>query len=52
MVSIASAYSILIKGRDFHASRKEESKKEGYNFSVVHEISLKWLHIFHMFLVS
>ena len=52
MVSSATAYSIFMKVQDLHASKSEECEKEGTNFSFPVNLSLKWLDISHMFLVS
>ena len=49
MVSSATAYLIFIKVQDLHASKNEESKKEGTNFSSFHElISEMAIHIPHV----
>ena len=38
MGNSATAYSIFIKVQDLRASKNEESKKEGTNFSSFHEL--------------
>ena len=49
MGNSATAYSIFIKVQDLRASKKEESKKEGTNFSSFHElISEMAIHISHV----
>ena len=52
MVSSATAYSIIMKVQDLHASKGEECEKEGTNFSSSVNLSQKRLDIFHMLLVS
>ena len=49
MGNSATAYSIFIKVQDLRASKNEESKKEGTNFSSFHELISEMAH---MFLVS
>ena len=52
MGNSATAYSVIVKVQDLHASKSEGCEKEGTNFSSSVNLSQKWLDIFHMFLVS
>ena len=52
MGNSATAYSVIMKVQDLHASKSEECEKEGTNFSSSVNLSQKRLDIFHMFLVS
>ena len=52
MGNSATAYSVIVKVQDLHASKSEECEKEGTIFSSFVNLFQKRLGISHMFLVS